>query len=156
MFGSDFQPNPIPYTSPLWHLFPATLIIVWQITNSCQFQAEGKLWHCHYARASDWILRKNHLPFCCPGFISPSASLLRGVECSLYLPKAEEEKKEKEVNTTQSQVRREFTDEFCISTICLEWNELPPSTQTQTLKCDSVSQPVPVCIYSLHPRLRFD
>lgn len=110
VFGSDFQPNPIPYTSPLWHLFPATLIIVWQITNSCQFQAEGKLWHCHYARASDWILRKNHLPFCCPGFISPSASLLRGVECSLYLPKAEEEKKEKKVNTTQSQVRREFTD----------------------------------------------
>lgn len=77
---------------------------------------------------------------------------MRGVECSLYLPKEEEGAGKKKKVHRQNHKSSENSQ---ISTVAvqsaMERNELPPSTQT--LKCDFVSQLVIVCIYSVHARL---
>lgn len=97
---------------------------------------------------------RNLLPFVALTLFSPSAFPPRGAECSLYSPN-EEEKKRKSLQVHRQ--NHKSSENSQISTVAVqsarERFELPPSTQTQTLKCDFVSQLVIVCIYSLHARL---
>lgn len=63
-------------------------------------------------------------------------------------------KKKKKKSLQVHRQNHKSSENSQISTVAVqsarERNKLPPSAQTQTLKCDFVSQLVIVCIYSLH------